>query len=151
MKVCECSDVMHIISLPPSLPPSRPLSLLPPPLGKEVIVGGNFLPSTMCLAHCKVQKSHVDFWVRTSSSLLTESVVKFVQMIFKWFFSSKSLCELLDWFLGIFCIGYLILRIICEILNTLRAPPRPRTAINIGSFYVQMASPSGRGKANSMP
>ena len=44
--------------------------------GNEGITAATFLPNTMCLVHGKVASSHVDFWVRSPSSLLTESIAK---------------------------------------------------------------------------
>ena len=51
--------------------------------GSEGITAGTFLPSVTCLVHGKVLKTHTDFWVRTPSSLLTESIIKQAQMVFK--------------------------------------------------------------------
>ncbi len=52
-------------------------------LGTEGICAGTFLPSTTCLVHGKVLKSQLDFWARSPSSLLTDSLIKLAQATFK--------------------------------------------------------------------
>lgn len=49
----------------------------------EGIAAGNFLPDTMCLVHGKVGGHQLEFWVRTNSSLLTESIAKLAQLVLK--------------------------------------------------------------------
>jgi len=51
--------------------------------GSEGICAGTFLPNSTCLVHGKVSKSQLDFWVRSPSSLLADSLVKLAQATFK--------------------------------------------------------------------
>ena len=44
--------------------------------GKEAIAAGSFLPSTLCLLHGKLSSAGLDVWVKSNSSVLTESFSK---------------------------------------------------------------------------
>jgi len=50
--------------------------------GKEAIAAGNFLPSTPCLLHGKLASAGLDVWVKSASSVLTESFSKEVLAAF---------------------------------------------------------------------
>ncbi len=62
---------------------SLALTLSLPRPGVEGICAGMFLPATPCLVHGKVLKTHLDVWVKTSSSLLTDSIAKLAESVFK--------------------------------------------------------------------
>ncbi len=53
------------------------------PAGKEGITAARFLPGAVCLVHGKMAGTYLDFWVRTPSSLLTESIAKHAQLTLK--------------------------------------------------------------------
>ena len=53
------------------------------PIGQEGIAGGTFLPKLLCLVHGKVSSVNLDLRVRTSNSLLSDSLVKLIEQIFK--------------------------------------------------------------------
>jgi len=50
--------------------------------GKEAIAAGTFLPSTPCLLHGKLSSAGLDVWVKSASSVLTESFSKEVLAVF---------------------------------------------------------------------
>lgn len=83
------SHVLQFDCIPNLSPHLSPHSSLPPPplplslSGKEGIAAGMFLPQMPCLLHGKVTPTHLDLWVRTPSSLLTDSLVKLVEQVFK--------------------------------------------------------------------
>jgi len=52
-------------------------------IGNEAIAAGTFLPAVTCLAHGKMAGTQLEFWVRTPSSLLTESIAKTAQALLK--------------------------------------------------------------------
>ena len=72
-----------------------PLSCVRSPLtfpsGNEAIAAGTFLPAVTCLAHGKMASTQLEFWVRTPSSLLTESIAKMAQALLKWFLNFFTL------------------------------------------------------------
>ena len=49
--------------------------------GTEGICAGSYLPSAVCLVHGKISAQFVELWIKTSSGLLTESLVKHFQTI----------------------------------------------------------------------
>ena len=51
--------------------------------GQEGIAAGKFLPKLLCLVHGKVTSVNLDLRVRTGSSLLTDSLVKLLEQVFK--------------------------------------------------------------------
>ena len=51
-------------------------------VGSEAIAAGSFLPNHSCLVHGKITSSSLEFWVRSSSSLLTESLAKHAPTVF---------------------------------------------------------------------
>ncbi|XP_065884904.1 uncharacterized protein [Dysidea avara] len=51
-------------------------------IGKEAIAAGTFLPSTPCLLHGKLSSAGLDVWVKSTSSVLTESFNKEVLTVF---------------------------------------------------------------------
>jgi AP-4 complex subunit epsilon-1 len=52
-------------------------------IGQEGIAAGTFLPKMPCLVHGKVTSTNLDLRIRTSSSLLTDSLAKHVEQVFK--------------------------------------------------------------------
>ena len=51
--------------------------------GQEGIAAGTFLPKIPCLLHGKLTSVNLDLRVRTPSSLLTDSLAKLVEQVFK--------------------------------------------------------------------
>ncbi|CAI8050729.1 AP-4 complex subunit epsilon-1 [Geodia barretti] len=52
-------------------------------IGQEGIAAGTFLPKIPCLVHGKVTSANLDLRVRTPSSLLTDSLAKLAEQVFK--------------------------------------------------------------------